>query len=155
MKPSSQCDRRCGRRRGAVLVESALVLGVFLTILLGSLDLSLAVLRENTLAEAARRLARAAIVHGEDGAAINTVWGPSEYSGAADESTEYSDAIRDILVVVEPSAVRFTLTWPDGGNASGDRVNVIVSSEYRPILTSLFGADAYRLQATSTMLIEH
>lgn len=142
-------------RRGVAIVEAALVLGVFLTILLGGLDLAIAVLRNNTVSEAARRLARAAIVHGESSASIHTPWGPVAFAGTADEDTVFADAIRDILVVVDPADVQIQVDWPDGGNAIGDRVEVVVWTEYEPLIPSLFGADPYTLQATSTMRIEH
>jgi hypothetical protein len=137
------------------MVEAAVVLGVFLTLLLGSLDLALAVLRSNALAEAARRLARAAIVHGEDSAAVFTPWGPATCQGTASDGSDYADAIRDALVVAKLSEVKYQLIWPDGDNAGGDRVQATLTSKYAPILPSLFGSASYTLQATSVMRIEH
>lgn len=145
----------CRPRRGVAVLESAIVLGVFLFMMLGGLDLALAVLRNNTASEAARRLARAAIVRGESGAALRSPWGPSTHSGTAAEDNEMAAAIRDILVVVDPAQVRIRLEWPDGGNAAGDRVRASVTTEYDPIVASLFGSSPYILQATSTMRIEH
>jgi hypothetical protein len=142
-------------RRGAAIVEAAVVLGVFLTLLLGSLDLALAVLRSNALAEAARRLTRAAIVRGEDATAVFTPWGPTTCQGTANDGSDYADAIRDALVVAKLTDVKYRLEWPDGDNASGDRVEATITSNYAPILPSVFGSTRYNLQATSTMRIEH
>jgi len=143
------------KRRGAAIVEAAVVLGVFLTLLLGCLDLALAVLRNNALAEGARRLARTAIVRGENSSSLHTSWGPATYRGTANENTDYATAIRDALIVVNRADVQFQLEWPDGGNAAGQRVKTMLTSKYRPILTSLFGVTPYSLQATSVMRIEH
>ena len=138
-------------RAGAVMVEGVIVLGVFLTILLASLDLSLAVLIDNSLADAARRLGREAIVHG---AASANPWGPTSFQGFADGNSEYAAAIRDFLIVVDPGDVEISVDWPDGGNQDGHRVEVTLSSDYAAIVSSLFGSDPYLLQATSTMRIE-
>jgi Flp pilus assembly protein TadG len=62
---AARADRSCSKRRGAVILEGAIVICVFLVILLGTLDLGLAILRNNTLSEATRRLARAASFQGE------------------------------------------------------------------------------------------
>ncbi|HUQ68630.1 MAG TPA: hypothetical protein VM165_03845 [Planctomycetaceae bacterium] len=136
-------------------MEGAVVLGVFLTLLLGSLDLALAVLRSNALAEAARRLTRAAIVRGEDSADLFTPWGPTICEAGANDGSDYAVCIRDALVVAKLSEVKYRLEWPDGGNAAGDRVQATITSKYAPIIPSLFGSAPYNLQATSTMRIEH
>lgn len=142
-------------RRGAAIVEGTLVLGVFLVVLLGSLDLALAVLRNNTLRESARQLARMAIVRGKESAGAFTPWGPDKLEGTAIEQKAYTIPVRDRLVAADPAAVRVQLEWPDGGNDEGDRVQVTVSSSYRPILTSVFGSYSILMSATSTMTIEH
>lgn len=156
-----QIAAACGRspspqaRRGVALLEAAIVLGVFLTLLLGSLDLMLMVFRDNTMAQAARRLARAAIVRGEGVAGFAEPWGPAPYSGTADDDTQQAAAIRDVLVAVDPADVQIRISWPDAANATGNRVEVVVSMQHQPIVASLFGVDAYPLTATSTMRIEH
>jgi hypothetical protein len=142
-------------RRGAAVAEAAIVMSVFLLILLGSIDLALVVLRDNTLADAARQLARTAIVRGERAEAIATPWGPEAYTGTAGDDTAYAAVIRPILVTLDPETVQIRLDWPDGGNADGDRVEVTLSTEHHSLLPSLVGAEPYRLHATSTMPIEH
>lgn len=142
-------------RRGAALVEAAIILGVFLVLLLGSLDLMLIVLRDNTLSQAARRLARAAIVRGERADGFAGAWGPESYSGTAGDDTAQAETIRDILVAVEPADVQIQISWPDGGNATGDRVRVTVSMQHHSTVASLFDVEPYRLTSTSTMWIEH
>ena len=51
-------------RRGATLVETAIVLLVFLTLTFGMLDLAIANLNNNIVNNAARQAARIASVHG-------------------------------------------------------------------------------------------
>ncbi len=78
--------------RGAALPPSRgrIVLIVFLLILFGMLDLGLLVLDYNTMSEAARRLARVAIVHGQMAAPAQTVWGPDTVSGTAADGSDYA-----------------------------------------------------------------
>jgi hypothetical protein len=142
-------------RRGVTTLESAIVISVFLAILLGTLDLGLAVLKFNTLAEAARRLARSATVHGEKAAPESTSWGPATHSGTAADRTEYADAIKDILVVMRPEDVRIRIEWPDDDNRSGDRVRVQLDTNHDTIIPFVFGSRGLALNATSVMHIEH
>lgn len=142
-------------RRGAAIAEAAIVMGVFLLILLGSVDLALVVLRDNALADAARQLARTAIVRGDRAGVVTAPWGPEAYTGTAGDDTPYAAVIRQTLVTLDPEAVQIRLVWPDGGNAYGDRVEATVTTEHRPLVPSLFGSAPYRLSATSTMPIEH
>lgn len=148
-------DAADGQRRGAALIEAAVILGIFLTLLLGSLDLMLIVLRDNTLSQAARRLARAALVRGEGAAGFLQPWGPAPYAGTADEDTAQAAAIRGILVAVDPADVQVQMSWPDGGNATGDRVRVVVSMQHQSTVASLFGVEPYLLTSTAIMQIEH
>jgi hypothetical protein len=128
---------------------------VFLTIIFAMFDLGLAVMRQNSLAEAARRLARTAIVHGDLAPPEHTAWGPNQYTGTADEDHEIADAVRAGLVTMNPAEVTIAVSWPDGDNRSGDRVIVAVEYPHRTILPSLFGSSALNLRAESTMRVEH
>jgi len=142
-------------RSGVAAVEAAVVLSVFLVVLLGSLDLGLAVLKNNTLAEAARRLARAAIVRGSSSSSIHTVWGPTTYNGTANDGSQYAKVVNGVLVAVNSADVKLRLEWPDGGNDSGNRVSATVTTTYQPMIASIFGSSPYTLHASSTMRIEH
>jgi Flp pilus assembly protein TadG len=147
--------RRTNARRGAVILEGAIVIGVFLVILLGTLDLGLAVLRYNVLSEAARRLARAASVHGAKAAPEKTAWGPAKYQGNAGDGTECANAVDDVLVTMKASSVKLTLQWLDEDNTSGDRVRATIQFKHHPIVPFLFGKSDLQLTASSTMRIEH
>jgi hypothetical protein len=146
--------RRCDRR-GAALLEGTIVLTVFLVIIFAMFDLGLAVMRQNSLAESARRLARTAIVHGDLATPEYTSWGPLQYSGTADDDHEIADAVRTGLITMNPGDVTIEVTWPDGDNRSGDRVIVSLEYPHRTILPSLFGGSSLNLRAESTMRVEH
>jgi hypothetical protein len=142
-------------RCGAALVEGTIVLSVFLVIIFATCDLGLAVLRQNALAEAARRLARAAIVRGEDSEPELNEWGPSTYSNPAAHSSEIGATVRPGLISMPPASVQVQVTWPDGNNATGQRVTARLSYDHDPILPFLFGGGSLALHGESTMRIEH
>jgi Flp pilus assembly protein TadG len=135
-------------RRGAVLVETALVLLVFLLLILGMLDLGIAVLRNHLVAEAARQGARQAIVHGSKATQLGT-WTAGNYQAPLRQF------VLPLLPGIDPDTVAVQADWPDGGNDPGQRVRVTVSTSYRPIITLLFGSPSFNLSATSVMPIAH
>lgn len=141
-------------RRGVALAEGAIVLGVFLLFIFGVCDLGLAVLRQNALVESARRLARAATVHGEKAGPQLAVWGSTAHSGTADGSDGFADVVRPILVTMAPAAVSIDVTWPDGDNRSGDRVQVTLTYHHSPTVPFLLGTGPLTLRGESTMRIE-
>lgn len=151
-----RCDApgTVGRRCGAALVEGTIVLSVFIVIVFTTCDLGLAVLRQNALAEAARRLARAAIVRGEDSEPQLDDWGPATYSNSAAHNSMMAATVRPALVTMRPSSVQVRLTWPDGDNESGQRVTARVSYDHQPIMPFLFGGGPLELHGESTMRIE-
>jgi hypothetical protein len=146
--------RRCARS-GTALLEGTIVLTVFLLIIFAMFDLGLAVMRQNSLAESARRLARTAIVHGDLATPEYTSWGPLQYSATADDDHEIANAVRTGLITMNPADVAIEVTWPDGDNRSGDRVIVSLEYPHRTILPSLFGGSSLNLRAESTMRVEH
>jgi hypothetical protein len=142
-------------RRGATVVEMAIVVSVFLTLVLGMLDLGIAVFRYHLLAQAARQGARQAIVHGSMADRLGP-WGPATYAGTADvEGHPIVAAIRPFLVGLDLSQVTIQAEWPDADNKFEQRVRVAVSAPYQPMMTFIFGNPTFTLQGTSTMLIAH
>src|SRR5437763_1088523 len=55
---------RKAARRGAALVEAGIVLPVFITLIVGAIDLGLAVSRSQMVAQGAHEVSRLAMVHG-------------------------------------------------------------------------------------------
>jgi hypothetical protein len=146
------------RRRGATLVEAAITLLVFLVLVVGLADLTVGVLRFNTLSQAARQGAREAVVHGRQAPAgwNGGPWGPDTIDVVASaEGVPVADAVRPMLVNCDPDQTRIVAEWPDGSNAVGKRVRVTVTTPYRPLVTFLFGNPTFTLRAVSTMPIAH
>lgn len=153
-KLSQRNNRAFLRRRGVTVVESAIVLGTFLMMMLATLDLGLAVLRQNSLDAAAQQLARAAMVRGELSAGRQTAWGPAPYTARAAHPTEMATTVRERLITMDPQQVLFHVDWPDTGNHLGARVRVRMAYRHRAILPLLYGGHL-DLRSECIMRIAH
>lgn len=162
-------------RRGAALVEAAVMSTLFLTLVFGMLDLGGALFRNHVACEAARQGARNAIVHGYLSPHNSTMnaWGPtpsyypaltsgSLYSSstsytvqADDPSNELASTIRPYLAGIDPSTVTIQIEWLDGNNDLGNRVRVTVSVPYRTITLFFFSDQTISLVVSSMMTIVH
>ena len=143
------------RRSGVTLVEGAIVLGVLFVLVLGTLDLGILIFRQHVLSAAARHVSREASVHGAKAVVLGS-WGPATVGPVpATDLGPIPTAVRPHLYGLSPAAVTVTAEWPDGTNEPGARVRVTLASDYRPVLASLFGADARRLTLVSTVPISH
>ena len=140
-------------RRGASMVEMAIVLPVFLTLVLGMLDLSIAVLRTHVLANAAREGCRKAMVHGSLSV---EEWGPATFSGTADADGHPVVAlVRPYLSGMDLSQVTIQVEWPEGSNGLEKPVRLTASMPYQPMMTFIFGNPTFTLRGSSTMPIVH
>ena len=148
-------NHRSRGRRGATIVESALVLTALALIVLGILDVGIAVLRYNALSDAARRLARAAIVHGAMAEPQHAAWGPAPFVATADDASEIAAAVRPWLIAAAPEDVSVQVEWIDGGNQPDQRVRVTLRYAHERFVPLLLGASPVPLEATSTMQIAH
>lgn len=152
--PRKSCIAR-RKRRGATILEGALVLGVFLMFLMGALELTLAVLEVNTLSVVARHVARQAMVRGADCNSPLTTWGPATVTVKADQSHPIADIARPILVTMTPANVEVTVSWPDGSTEYDNRVKVVAKAKHQSILPMLATWFVSDLQSTSIMRITH
>jgi Flp pilus assembly protein TadG len=162
-------------RRGAALVEAAIVVSSFLMLVFGMLDLGIVLFRTHVACEAARQGVRNAIVHGylsRNNSTMNA-WGPtpsyypaltsrSLYSGstsytvqADDASDDLAGTIRPYLPGLDPSTVTIQIRWPDGDNDLGNRVTVTVSAPYQHFVPFIFADSTITIGASSTMTIVH
>lgn len=153
--PARQRPQLVNHQTGAVMVEMAIILNIFLLLVLGILDLGLATYRYNALSEAARQGARQAIVHGALAPPRMAAWGPATYTGTADDDSVYAQAVAPMLAGFDLSDVDIRIEWPDGGNSFQQRVRYTVTTQYRPILTNFFSSSSYTQRAASTMPIAH
>src|SRR5262245_33329594 len=92
-----RCIRQAHRRRGVAIIETAFILIPLLILTVGLLDFAVGIYRYHILSEAARQLARNAIVHGQFADRLGQ-WGPTTYTGAADASHTIANTVRPYLV---------------------------------------------------------
>ena len=142
-------------RRGATMVETAIIMSAFLMLILGTFDLGIATYRYNMLSQAARQGTRQAMVHGALAPPAMTAWGPATYTGTAGDGSAYAQAVSPMLAGFTLANVTIKLEWIDGGNAIQQRIRYTVTTTYRPMLTSFFTNTAYTQSAASTMPIAH
>lgn len=138
-----------------MLVESAIVLPVCLLLLLGMLELSVALVRHTVMSEAARRIARAAMIHGGSASSAQGHWGPASIAIDAADNHPVATAVRDVLMTLDPSQVQIAIQWLDGGNQPDQRVRVAVTYRHVPIVPIPGWYDHLDLQGISTMRIAH
>src|SRR3954451_11250098 len=97
-------QNRCCRN-GAAMLECAIALPVMLLALFALLDLGLAATRYNALAEAARQIARQAILHGSLAPAEIGSWGPTQFVGTAADSSNIVQALHGRLPTMPENLV--------------------------------------------------
>src|SRR5689334_1070755 len=124
-------------RHGAAMLECAIALPVMLLALFAILDLGLAATRYNALAEAARQIARQAILHGSLAPDEVGSWGPAQFVGTAADSSNIVQATHGRLPTMLENLVSVQVTWPDHDNSPRDRVQVRVSYQHRPLVPGL------------------
>lgn len=137
------------------MVECAVVLSVWLLVVFTALDLGLAVFRNNTLSESARRLARQAIVHGSQSSPEATPWGPEDYTGTAADETEIAAAALSMLATMEPENVSIEVQWPDGGNDPDQRIHVSLTYEHQLLIPFARFGGPMQLRGDCVMRIVH
>lgn len=153
MKRRSPASEKTQNRRGAVMVESAVVISVVLLILFALLDLGLATLNSNNLKDAAQQVTRAAMVRGSGASAISDVWGPATYSGTAAAGDEIAMQAAATLINIPKDKVNITVEWLDGGCDDGNRVRATLTYQHLLIAPQLFGYSSVKLTAVSTVRI--
>lgn len=119
-----------------------MVLTMFLVIVLGILDLGIAVYYYHLLGETARQGARMAIVHGS---LSQSPWSTSASVASALQSWTDGVGLKTATVSAD---------WPNGTNNFGDLVHVQVTMSYQPMTTYVFGK-SFALDGESTMPIAH
>lgn len=141
-------------RTGVTTVETAMVLSTLFLVLFVILDLGVATLRYNLLAAAARRLAREAIVHGDEAPPEQTAWGPTAYSGTAADDSDIARAAAPWLATMRSSSVAIEMAWPDGDHREGDRVRVRLTYLHNAIVPFV-PSQSLDLRTECTMRIVH
>lgn len=100
------------RRGGAVVVESAFVMPVALTVIVAIVAGALAVATYQQVAAMSREAARYASVHGYE-------YSQSTGNAAATQTSIYNNVIQPRLINMDPNNVNFTTQWsPDNRQGS-------------------------------------
>jgi Flp pilus assembly protein TadG len=141
-------------RAGVTTVETAIVLSALFLVLFVILDLGVAALRYNVLAAAARRLAREAIVRGENSPPERAAWGPAAYSGTAADDSDIARAAAPWLPTMRGADVAIEVTWPDGEHQEGDLVRVRLTYLHNAVVP-FAPSQALTLRTECTMRIVH
>jgi Flp pilus assembly protein TadG len=135
------------------MIETAFILIPLLILTVGLLDFAIGVYRYHILSEAARQLARNAIVHGQYANRLGQ-WGPATYTGTANASTAIANSVRPYLVGIDPAAVSISVQWPETTNEVEKSVRTTLTTAFHPLFTSWFGS-SISLRAQSEMKIAH
>jgi Flp pilus assembly protein TadG len=148
--------RPLAKRTGAAVVETAVALSLFVTLLLGTVDLGYGIFRYHVLAQSTRKIARHATVRGSLADQLGS-WGPDRIATSADSNEDISQTIASSLVGWELPGVDIQVDWIDGGNEAekGHRVRVHLSAPYQPMMTFILGSPVITLTSTSVMRIAH
>jgi hypothetical protein len=162
------------RRRGQSLVEFAIVLPLFLSLIFGILDLGRAVWAMDVSSHAANEAARFAIVHG--GSATNSypVGPPASTAQQVipDESHPYPSPSKQAIYDVATKAAMgsgggasVTVCYgqgcagdvdiPGASNARGTPVTVRVTIHVTIFTGALLGVSDVDVSSTSTMVVNH
>lgn len=147
-----------GPRRGAATVELAIILLVFIVLVMGFIDVGMAIFRQQLLAEAAREGAREAIVHGKLAPAgyKGGPWGTGTVDVKASSTAHpIVDEIKPFLVRMDLEKTNIKVEWPENSNEIQKKVTVTVTTTYQPMITFIFGDTAIGLSASATMPIAH
>ncbi|MCH8042664.1 MAG: pilus assembly protein [Planctomycetes bacterium] len=145
-------------RRGAVAVETAIIALVFLTLVLGMLELSIAVFRYNIVSQGARQAARLAIVRGELAPPKLDEWGPATYTSGANSGNAVTETIKPYLTGLDLDNTTITIEWLDGSTKLQDRVHVTIVTSHEvflPFVANMLSSSTFALRADSTMQITH
>ena len=143
------------QRRAAAMIETAFMIVLLLILFFGMIDLGIAVLRRNMVAQVAREAARTASVHGEMASAYVAQWGPTTITVSGTWTGDVGVAIRPHLGALDPAETTLTLEWLDGDAQPESRIRAVVTSRHQPFMTSLFGAGAMTFSAVTTVQVNH
>jgi hypothetical protein len=160
------------RSAGQALVETALILPVFLMLLMGIVDLGRAVWATTSLASAAREATRYAIVHGgvaSDPCPVGPA-GPDAVIPTASSSCPFPSPSKQSIVdaavaaaIAGGSNVTVTVCYGSGctgntdttNNARGEPVTVVMTSAVSLVVPALLGLSSFNLSGSSTMVVNH
>jgi Flp pilus assembly protein TadG len=134
--------RKAHKDRGQSTIELALCAIVFFTVLAGVFDIGRGVWYFTTMESAAREATRYAIVHGSKSSSPS---GPGNTSALNTVVNKYAGS------GLNTSKLTITPSYPDGNNAPGSRVTVMVTYPFQPFMVK--GIATFTISASSTRYI--
>lgn len=137
------------RRSGTTVVEMAVVGPLALFLIVGIMDIGLAIFAYNDIAAAAREGGRYAQVHGARYAANA---GPPPASGPAANDPYVERVVRG-QAFVNQARLTVTSSWPNGDNNPNSPVVVGASYTYSPVL--LLGIGTFTMRTQTTFYINY
>jgi Flp pilus assembly protein TadG len=137
-------------RRGASIVEFAIVSFVLLCLLFGGIEAVRALFVYTNLADAAKAGVRYAITHGSDRAAGSGEDGAS----TAGDYHLVTDRIKGYASGFDLSQLNITVTYEGNDNTPGRYVDVLVQYTYSPLTAlPLFQMSGFKISASSRGII--
>src|SRR4051794_22710849 len=108
------------RRRGGALVEAIITTSAFMTLLLGTIDMGVAVFHMHIVSEAARQGARRAACQGAlaPSKLNGGPWGPAAFSGDGNSTDPKVTSIKPCMTGLDLANTTINVTWPDNSIAT-------------------------------------
>lgn len=141
-----------GSRRGTSLIETALVMMILFVIVLGVFEFGMAAVRQNMLDEAARRLARAGALRGED--SLLDQWGPVAIDTTLDQSQELLAEIGPAVYLLDPSRISVAMSWKSDIAKTNSELTVSLHCDQPLMFGSLWGMSSLPLSSVAVERIE-
>jgi Flp pilus assembly protein TadG len=140
----SRCEYSMTRRRGATMVEMAIVCSVFMMLLMGVMEFGRAMWAREVITSAAREGARYAVVHGANSA---------NPSGPGQNDPKVDAQVRRHCYGLDGSRLTITSSWPLGRNDNSSTVKIEVRYVFVSAAGALIGRRETPMRAASEMLI--
>ncbi|MEX2357386.1 MAG: TadE/TadG family type IV pilus assembly protein [Pirellulaceae bacterium] len=132
-------------------MESAFVLMVLFVLVLGMFDFGIAAFRRNLLCEGAKRIARMAVLHGENS---SQPFGPESIDTQADENQAILATLAPILKTMRADEIRVQVVWQDTSNVTNSLVQVEVEYPNGMLMSRWWGIDLISLHGHAAGRIE-
>ena len=142
-------------RHGIAIVEGSIVLSLILLVLLGALDMCLALVRHHEICRAAQKVARYAQVRGELAQTADGVWGPTAYTGTAADNSKYAKLARECLLSTPHQKVNMAISWPANNCQEFSPIRVELSYTYEPLIPLLWFNQNLSFHTASVMQVAH
>jgi Flp pilus assembly protein TadG len=117
-------------RRGAALIEFALIAFLLLLVMFAGIELDRMLFVYSNLADSAKAGVRYAITHGSH----RTGTGTDGPSGPSDNPTQVVTTVKNYAsLMMNPASLTVTVTYPDAANTIGSHVKILVQYAYDPM----------------------